>query len=221
MVLSRLILNPRSRQVRSELADLYELHRTVMKAFAGQSQAGGRVLFRVDLHPHTGVPTLLVQSGSAPNWDFLNAPEKDYLLGADDLPLGVENPGVKPFEVVLQSGQVLTFRLRANPTRKIDREGQAQGRRVGLLREEEQMDWLKRKIEAAGGALLSARVANESLTTGKLYRGAEKHSLQLTSVQFDGTLQVQDPERLRLALEAGIGSGKGFGFGLLSLARAA
>ena len=33
MYLSRLILNPRSRQVRNELADPYEMHRTVCKAF--------------------------------------------------------------------------------------------------------------------------------------------------------------------------------------------
>ncbi|HKV39599.1 MAG TPA: type I-E CRISPR-associated protein Cas6/Cse3/CasE, partial [Blastocatellia bacterium] len=30
---SRLLLNPRSRQVRSELANPYEMHRTLMRAF--------------------------------------------------------------------------------------------------------------------------------------------------------------------------------------------
>ena len=46
MYLSRLILNPRSRQVRSELADLYEMHRTVMQSFAGRLEDDELVLFR-------------------------------------------------------------------------------------------------------------------------------------------------------------------------------
>ncbi len=220
MYLSRLILNPRSRQVRSEIADLYEMHRTVMKGFAGRLDPAERVLFRLETHPRSGVPTLLVQSLGLPDWDFLAAPERMYLLPPDDLPLGVENPAVKSFDLALNHGQVLAFRLRANPTVKKDREGQKQGRRVGLVREEDQLSWLRRKIEAAGGVLLSARVAADLRTGGKVYRDQVKHQLEFISVQFDGLLQVSNPTRLSETVRNGIGSAKGFGFGLLSLARA-
>lgn len=219
MYLSRLILNPRSRQARSELADVYELHRTVMNAFAGRVTDDERVLFRVDVHPRSGIPTLLVQSQAEPDWGFLLEAGKNYLLTGDDLPLDVDNPAVKPFDLVLQAGQVLSFRLRANPTVKKDREGRKQGRRVGLVREEDQMVWLQRKIEAAGAALLSANVSSDGKSGGKLFREQEKHKLSFVSVQFDGVLQVKAPDLLVKSIGAGLGSGKGLGFGLLSLAK--
>jgi CRISPR system Cascade subunit CasE len=219
MYLSRLILNPRSRQVRSELADVYELHRTVMKAFAGRVTGDERVLFRVDVHPRSGIPTLLVQSQVEPDWAFLLEPSRNYLLSGDDLPLDVENPAVKPFDLPLQAGQVLAFRLRANPTKKLVREGQKQGQRVGLLREEEQAAWLQRKIESAGAALLSANISNDGKAGGKVFRENEKHKLSFVSVQFDGVLQVKNPDLLVKSIGAGLGSAKGLGFGLLSLAK--
>lgn len=219
MYLSRLILNPRSRQVRSELADVYEMHRTVMKAFAGRVTNDERVLFRVDIHPRSEIPTLLVQSRLEPDWGFLLDAGKNYLLTGDDLPLDVDNPAIKPFDLVLQPGQVLSFRLRANPTVKKDREGQKQGRRVGLVREEDQLAWLQRKIESAGAALLSANILNDGKAGGKLFREQEKHKLSFISVQFDGVLQVKDPDLLVKSIGTGLGSGKGLGFGLLSLAK--
>ncbi len=220
MYLSRLILNPRSRQVRSEMADLYQMHRTIMQAFPARLEADERVLFRLDLHPRTGVPTLLVQSQHAPDWSFLSAPGKNYLQPASDLPLEMENPAVKPMEVGFHAGQVLAFRLRANPTVKKDRPDEKQGRRVGLVREADQLAWLQRKIEAAGGRLISANASYDARLQGTLYRQQDKHRLEFAAVQFDGVLEVQDPARLLAAYESGIGSAKGFGFGLLSLAPA-
>ncbi len=225
MYLSQLILNPRSRQVRSEIADPYEMHRTVMHAFPAQLAGSERVLFRLEVHPHTGVPTLLVQSHGAPDWSFLLAPGKNYLLGEAGLPPDGENPAVKPVDLRLGAGQVLAFRLRANPTVKKDRPDEPerkQGRRVGLVREEDQLAWLRRKIEAAGAVLLSARTCNDARVNGKLFTGKEEGGrMQFLSVQFDGVVQVQDPPRFLEAVRAGIGNGKGLGFGLLSLARAA
>ncbi len=221
MYLSRLLLNPRSRQVQRELADLYEMHRTISRAFPNgvfgisrREDAATGVLFRVDVHPHTGVLTLLVQSHEKPDWLFLLAPEKNYLLG-------VETPAVKQVDLQLCDGQVLAFRLRANPTVKKDREGKKQGQRVGLVREEEQLTWLGRKIEAAGGALVSAHVAGEADLRGKLFiEKDDERRMRFVSVQFDGILQVKDPDLLVKTVGAGIGSGKGLGFGLLSLAPA-
>lgn len=224
MYLSRLILNPRSRQVRNELADPYEMHRTVCTALPEANYKDNEpsgILFRVDLHPRTRIPTLLVQSSQKPDWSFLFADRKDYLLGENELPLDVENPAIKEMNLQLRDGQVLAFRLRANPTVKKDREGKKQGRRVGLLREEDQHKWLVRKLETAGAALVSVNIVNEQFTRGKLFKEREKaQRLNFLSVQFDGILQVKDANHLVNAISAGFGSAKGLGFGLLSLARA-
>lgn len=241
MYLSRLILNPRSRQVRNELADPYEMHRTVSRAFPNgefgkerSEENATNILFRVDLHPRTRVPTLLVQSRQKPDWSFLvktseflensevsDARFKNYLLGENDLPLDVENPAVKELNLQLREGQVLAFRLRANPTVKKDREGRKQGRRVGLIHEEDQHKWLVRKLESAGAVLISVNIVNEQFTRGKLFVQKEKEKrLNFLSVQFDGVLQVKDPNNLVNSIFTGFGSAKGLGFGLLSLARA-
>ena len=61
MYLSRLLLNPRSRQVRSELARPYEMHRTLLRAFPNGKVHTGRteedasgLLFRVEEDARTG-----------------------------------------------------------------------------------------------------------------------------------------------------------------------
>jgi CRISPR system Cascade subunit CasE len=224
MYLSRLLLNPRSRQAQRELADPYEMHRTVCRAFPGanfKDNESTGVLFRVDLHPKTRLPTLLVQSLQQPDWSFLLTDRKDYLLGEAFLPPGVENPDFKEMTLQLRAGQALAFRLRANPTVKKDREGKTQGRRVGLVREDDQRKWLERKIESAGAALVSVNIAGDQLLRGKLFIEKEDEKrMRFLSVQFDGILQVKDPKRLVETISTGIGSAKGFGFGLLSLAPA-
>jgi CRISPR system Cascade subunit CasE len=221
MYLSRLILNPRSRQVRSELANSYEMHRTVMHAFLGNLMDDERVLFRLEIQPSDAMPLLLVQSPGIPDWSFLVVSDKNYLIPVSECPPGVnENPGIKPFEPVFHIGQTLIFRLKANPTVKKDRENKKQGRRVGLYREEDQYHWIERKLEAAGAALVSARTSEEGSLKGEKKQNQAQKDLTFFSVIFDGFLQVKNPDLLVKAVSAGIGSGKGLGFGLLSLAPA-
>ena len=212
MYLTRLILNPRHRRVQKEISDPYQMHRSIMRAFPEHLDTEKeRVLFRVDAS-RGGPPLLLVQSLAAPDWSWLVHDDgaRGYLLPGDE-----PNPWVKDFQIELKSGQVLAFRLRANPTVK------RKGKRLGLYRDEEQMDWLTRKAEQGGFRLLSARTRNEKVLGGVIHRNSREEHLRVLSVQFEGLLQVVDAQRLRRTVEKGIGSGKGLGFGLLSLARPA
>jgi len=215
MYLSRLILNPRNRRVQREIAQPYQMHKTLMRCFPDDiNREKERVLFRVDADPRTGVPTVLLQSTLEPRWDWLDDNgARGYLL-----PVNGPNPAVKSFDLHLSPGQTLAFRLRANPTvkRKYD---DGKRRRVGLYREEEQMAWLERKAEQGGFRVLSVRSRNEPDVRGRVRRDDQTHQLKLFAVQFDGLLQVADPDCLQETIRRGIGSGKGLGFGLLSLAR--
>lgn len=197
--LSQLVLNPRSRQVKSELADPYEMHRTIAKAFgdADGEFASARCLFRVD-DSGDDPPTVLVQSKTQPDWSALTA-DPNYLMAS---------PRVKPLSVSVSAGQRLSFRLLANPT--VCREG----KRHGLETEEDQIGWLKRKGELSGFRVIQVRVAEAGRTRAK--RGAAT----FTRVRFDGVLVVDKPEDFQNAWEGGIGAAKGFGFGLLSIASA-
>jgi len=206
MYLSRLILNPRSRAVQRDLASPHELHRTVMSGFPDDLAASAeRVLYRLEQMERGNQIWLLVQSQLAPDWNGLDA---TYLAKT-----GRENPAVKEFDLQPAPGQRLTFRLRANPTRRLVQPA-GKGKRVGIYKVDEQIQWLNRKAENGGFVVESV------LPTQQQRADDRKRDLKFLSVQFDGILQVTDSEQFALALANGIGSGKAFGFGLLSVARA-
>ncbi len=231
LYLSRLILNPRNREVRRDFADCHRLHQRIMMAFPTAGGDAPRaefdILYRPEIDARSGIVTLLVQSRVEPNWSRL--PREDsgqpYLLPRP------ENPAVKPIGHVLatlQPGQRLIFRLRANPTKRLatrrpePRNDPLLGKRVALLREEEQLDWLKRQAERAGFAMVSAQ-ARPDRSFGATQRGYQREPsnrpLSFGAVVFDGVLEITDVMRFRKSIVAGIGPGKAYGFGLVSLAR--
>ncbi len=210
MYLSRLILNLRSRQVRAELANPYEMHRTIMKGFPDGIRDTDRVLYRLETRPQQPYLTVLVQSRSLP--DFQSLHETGYLCQPAE---------TKSFDLRLEVGQAYTFRLVANPTRKIQDPNNENGKRVGIYKEEEQLGWLQRKAIQHGFLLKAVRIKPGSRLEGVLRRDDQKHDLKLLVVQFDGVLVVTDAQKLQQAVTDGIGSAKGFGCGLLSLARTA
>jgi CRISPR system Cascade subunit CasE len=245
LYLSRLALNAHHGAVRADLSDCAALHRTVLRAFpvlsapdaAPPSTATGirrqlDVLYRVESNRgRPGVVTLLVQSGVEPSWAHLLP---GYLAS---LPEGT-NPACKRVDGLyagLHNGMVLTFRLRANPTRKIDTHSgpngeRRNGRRVPLQNEEALLAWVRRKGEQHGFGPLATtvnpnvadvRASAPGSVSGRRGTAAEADAgrrLTFTSVLFEGRLRVIDAGALREALMHGVGSGKAFGFGLLSVA---
>lgn len=230
MYLSRLVLNPRSWAVRRDLADCYEQHRTVMSAFGDLPTADGDartqlgVLYRVDADRRTERMTLLVQSRAAPRWSALPG---DYVLAP-----AASKPVDGAFAAI-GTGDRLTFRLRANPTKRISKANPEEkdpywhGRRVNLRDEEAWLKWLARKGEQGGFRLVAVAARDDvaavrAADQGKVRSGTPraKKALTFASVLFDGHLEVADPDRFRESLAQGIGSGKAFGFGLLSVAPA-
>ncbi|MFH1834217.1 MAG: type I-E CRISPR-associated protein Cas6/Cse3/CasE [bacterium] len=228
--LSRLLLDPRSKAVRRDMADCQELHRTVMAAFPQVAtlqqlpRASFRVLYRLEWSLRSERVKLYVQSKTQPDWTHLPPGH----LTAED---GLENPACKTIDESyrrLTEGMRLRFRLRANPTKKVDTKTgpnglRRNGRRVELRRDEEQIDWLRRKAEHGGFRILDVAAAPE-VPCVRLIREGLSHArkagqtLTFASVLFDGRLEVTDAPAFAEALEAGIGPGKAYGFGLLSLA---
>ena len=204
MYLSLLKLNPRSRKAMKEVTRPYELHRSLMRAFLDEREGGpGCVLFRLDTDRERGALSLLVQSEKEPDWARLN--------GSGSLLL--EPPEFKTFDPDVARGQVLYFRLRANPTVKRN------GKRFGILREEDQVEWLKRKGSEGGFETVSVTVVPEGMARDRMTDDAGKgHGISLLSVRFEGVLKVVDRGKFLQILKRGVGSAKGFGFGLLSIA---
>lgn len=216
--LTKLTLNPRHRQALRDLASPYEMHRTLMRAFPSAADGGpGRVLFRAEPQREGQPPVVLVQSVRPPDWSRL---PDDYAT--------VDPP--KHVSVTLRVGQRLRFRLRANPT--VCRKDVG---RCGLTSTADQLRWLSRKGQSCGFQPLEVSAIRAQRYQSRRARGRRaddpaaladgggvENSVTVQThlgVDFEGLLEVTNPESLVAAIVAGIGPAKGYGFGLLSLAR--
>jgi len=206
MFLSKLVLNPLSRAVRGDLANFYELHRTILQAFPDEESTKTTVLYRVDTDRRTGITTGLVQSGFAPDWGFLNE-RGPYLLGP---------PEFKDVNLSFKKGQALKFRLRANPTKRVAKRdgGTKAGYIKALFAPDEQAAWLERKGKTGGFDVKGLTIIPEGNVVGR----KDGHKITIYSVLYNGILEVTDPGEFISTVEKGIGRAKRFGFGLLSLA---
>jgi CRISPR system Cascade subunit CasE len=229
MFLSKLCLNLRHPDVRRQIRQPYEMHRTLWST--GFSQFGkeelGRVLFRIDSDRISRAPVVLIQSERQPDWTSLPSA------------FVIESPECKAFDPHLATGQRLRFRLRANPTKKIGSGTKSErlagvkknGKRVALFHENDQIGWLLDKGQH-GGFTIPGQWREESgvktpdfrtdvVREGWIRCGKEGHrDGDFIAVRFDGILVVNDADAFRQTLLQGVGSAKGFGFGLLSIARA-
>ncbi|GIW33813.1 type I-E CRISPR-associated protein Cas6/Cse3/CasE [Meiothermus sp.] len=211
MYLSRLQLDPRSKQARTDLANPYQLHATLCWAFRkaerpaeGESEERGRTvepfLWRLEAGK---TPIVLVQSAGRPNWDKLNERFPGYFQSLPEYkPLLLEH---------LQPAQTLRFRLKANPTVT------KQGKRHGLKGVEEQLEWLSRQGEKGGFAVLGAMVAQSERV--KMVKHSGGPPIVVQSVLYEGYLKIADLEVFKRTLATGLGHAKALGFGLLSIAK--
>lgn len=227
MFLSKLRLNPLSRDVQRDLSDVVALHRSVMRGFSDVDDASPRshhgVLHRLELDVQTGRVTLIVQSRSEPSWSGL--PER-YLV-ADGHP-SAEVTGLTNWLGALEPGMSLRFRLRANPTRRVraSGEGHRSGPRVELRGDVARLAWLQRHATRSGFRLPmrgddpEARVFEEPKLYGWQIREGTRRRVVVAPCLFEGLVVVEDPGALREVVCRGIGSAKAYGMGLLSLAKA-
>lgn len=220
MFLHRIHLDPRCREVRRDLADPYQLHSTLCRAFCEPDSKCPKGAFLWRLEPETdpaGHPRILVQSRTLPDWAGIGV--KGWLAKADppiDLKERLKLDSIKV-------GQRFRFRLRANPcvTRN--------GKRLGLLRIEDQEIWLVRKGRQHGFSLpqmpsfdhpdmakkrVAVLIYQEQMLRGKQHNG---NGIKIFSVYYDGILTVVETDKFRDVLQTGIGHGKAMGLGLLSV----
>lgn len=227
MFLSKLPVNVRSRDFRRDFADVQAMHRRVLSGFPDlEADVPARqhhgVLWRLDSGQRGYA--VYVQSHSRPDWSPL---PQDYLTARAEVRC------LQPVLAAIEPGRLFGFRLVANPTRTVHREGtpgnRGSGKRVGLEQPEDQVQWLLRQGERHGFALPETDVFGPDVAPTPIpkltgYKEDDTKSgrskITIAQVRFDGHLQVTDPEALAAALKNGIGRAKAYGCGLLSLAPA-
>lgn len=242
LYLSRLELNRRNRLVHQEVADSQAFHRRLLDAFprldgeaADAARAAHRILYRLDpQRGDAGAVIALVQSVSIPDWsvlppDYLHQHEGDAwdawdMRGREPVPV---KPTGERYRAI-GGGDVLRFRLRANPTKKIHTtvQNHTPGKKPTgpngtrkPLRQEELPEWIARKGIQHGFSVLEIRDQPDPVS-GKEQIGwkPERQRLTHSAVLFEGVLEVTDAGLFRVALWQGVGPAKAYGFGLLSIA---
>lgn len=219
MYLTRFRLNPTRRGTARLIASPQRMHATVLSAFPPDraQSTDGRVLWRVDT-PSRHEWSLYIVSPGRPSMDQLQdecgwSQEKSWQTAA-----------YGPFLDRLDVGQCWGFRLTANPVRSVAGRKGTRGKVVPHVTADQQRAWL---IDRAGrhGFSLDAGLADQVRVTRRerdsFERGprGERGAATITRAQFDGVLEVVDPELLRTTLTRGIGRAKAYGCGLMTLAR--
>lgn len=183
----------------------YESHRALWTLFPGHEMDQRGFLFRVETEQRGIGSTLLLQSAWMP----------------ENRSSDVNMLAVRTYDPSLSQGQALRFRLTANPIKSIKDEkgrrnvkGDIKTCRVPLIKEDQQLDWLNRKLQTA----VRIEAAAVYMVKPLYFRKGAKAG-KVVTVTFDGVLTVVNPEQLWQSIQTGIGPAKGFGCGLLSIAR--
>lgn len=204
MHLAKLILDPEHPQARRDIADAYEMHRTLCRAFAAsEDEPPARFLWRLEpgkLAASSGEAIVLVQSAHPGNWEPIAGLPGCRVEGSKHVDL----------DQLLQGGRLYHFRLAANPT--VTRGG----KRFGLIGEEAQQAWLARQSARYGFAIREAVMEGGSRLSVR--QAKVGHRITVDVVRFGGVLEARDPAAMRQALTGGIGHAKALGLGMLSLA---
>lgn len=212
MYLTHMPLNPDRRSTRELLASPQRLHAAVLSAFVPGTE--GRVLWRLD-SPARHRLDLYIMSPVGPSLEAMadqaGWPSQPVWRTAD----------YNPFLDGLEGDQEWVFRLRANPVRSVRGPSGGRGKRVALLDEAAQGEWLQGRAASHGFEVRMGSLGpNLRVTERRTERFRRDGSGQVTlaTTAFEGVLRVLDPTALRTALTCGIGPAKGYGCGLMTLA---
>lgn len=194
----------------SQAKNPYEQHRALWKLFPDRYSESRFFLYRVEQWHKTLGAEIIMQS--------LYQPEP-----SDDVGMIAS----RKFLFSLQNGQLLRFRIRANPVKAIKDKTKGsvvknektfmRSVRVPLINEEQQFEWLKRKLSNA--ARIESIMAQQEPPLN-FRKAKEGHNGKIQPVLFDGTITVTDPQALVELIQIGIGPAKAFGCGMLTLAPA-
>lgn len=195
----------RCKEVRRDIADPYEMHSTLSRAFTPPDKKLPPNSFLWRLEPernYAGNVKVIIQSREIPEWTRINL--TDWFA---------ENPS-PPFDlnqklsIHLKNGNQFRYRLRANPS--VCRNN----KRVGLLNADSQTKWLFQKGEKKGFKPITVHLSEEQMLSGNVRNG---RPIRIFSVLYDGILEITEIQELQITLANGIGHGKALGLGLLSI----
>ncbi|MER7835363.1 type I-E CRISPR-associated protein Cas6/Cse3/CasE [Streptomyces sp. NPDC096040] len=232
MFLTRFRVNTARTDARRLLSAPQTMHAAVMASFPQvlpTAEQTPRVLWRTDRNA-TAEVLLFVVSPDRPDLTHLVEQAGWPAAAASGTP-GWETYAYTPFLERLEKGTDWNFRLTANPVHHARTHDGQPTKRTAHLTPRHQLQWLLARQDPAGFRVLSnpdnrriTEHGNEHQITVRDQRSLNfgKRSapgrVTLTTVTYDGRLQVTDPDALRHVLTSGLGKAKAYGCGLMTLA---
>lgn len=205
MYLSRIVIDPDSRQSLRALDNPEILHGMVESCFSGEHQ---RNLWRLDAW--NGQTCLLLLSREKPNLSPL----------AEQIGLpcvGWETRDYQPLLNRIQPGSIWRFRLAANPVTNVPQPESRRGVVKAITISAHQRDWLMRQ-GMRHGFLLDLSQFDVVRSEWKIFRNKGR-TVSVLCALFEGVLTVTDASAFRDALLNGIGRGKAYGMGFMTVMR--
>lgn len=201
LFLCEIEIDPRTYAGRTALADVGQLHRSVMAGFdphlGDRPREAAGVLFRLEVGDAR--QRVLVQS-SVPF-------DPSRLAG------GFTLTGQRQLQMSWRAGDRIRYRMTANTTKKVRLDRKK--RHVQAVVGDDVVAWWLPRLSRAGVRSDSAPFIQPTWARG---RGTGGSQLTFCGHQIDGTGVVESAEQLREAVTNGIGRGRAYGFGLLSVA---
>lgn len=204
MYLSRIPLDVSKERTQMALMCPNKIHGAVEESL---SRSDERKLWRIDTLQ--GRLYLLILSASKPNLRSI-ADQFGYRR------MRGESMEYEKLLSRIKEGSVWDFRLVANPTRRVYREGPRM-KIIACVRERDQLKWLARQSENKGFSVFpdTARVSESGW---KIFsKRGSKSKVHLFQVAFEGRLRVEQADVFKNTLVDGIGRERAYGMGLLTV----
>lgn len=221
---TRILVDPHDARARRALISLERLHAIIARSTDpdgslltadADTPNNARTLWRLDDSRRGLRSSLYIVSESVPSREVLIDQ-----LGIDPED-GFATSPYDPFLERLETGQEWGFRLKVNATKSVPSGKKAvRGKRIPVVKQEEQIEWLERKAMQNGFHLPINRVETPEVVigdSGVVNFERKNATVTLSMTVFDGVLAIDDPQKMRHALMSGIGRAKGYGCGLLTL----
>ncbi|CAJ2232633.1 type I-E CRISPR-associated protein Cas6/Cse3/CasE [Companilactobacillus paralimentarius] len=217
--LSRVEVDVQNRAKIKDLTHLGAYHNWVEQSFPKEIATGERHRHLWRLDTLAGKKYLLIMSESIPDSEFLL---KYGITGT------IVTKSYDGFLDKIHDGQIMRFRLTANPTHTITRPGKKRGKVFPHVTVTQQEKWLVDRSEKSGFELVKQVGVNDLNETQTLaFKIVERdwpmlhrnpgRAVRLSRVTFEGLLRVENAETFKQTLVKGIGREKAFGMGMMTV----
>lgn len=210
MYLTRVELNPTRNATATALMSPSKLHGAIEVGFHGDRK---RRLWRID-HLNNSLYLLLVSE---------DVPNLKNVLEQFGTGQKWETREYDSFLERIHEGDLMQFRLTANPTRSISQPAEGgnkkRGKVVAHTTPEHQREWLLKKADSCGFRLDPDAFTVSGSRWIKFWKEKEGRPVTLLQVTYEGLLTVSDRELFQKALREGIGRERAYGMGLMTVIR--